>query len=272
MTPLHFTEHSFQIDIMATSEVAETARSLNNPIFIRTGQILSLLGALIALKFFQLVTFILRLDNSRKRPLKSSVTRAIVRREQLIIDIFLSIMPEDVFRSPTSPDAFELTSLPSTDSQPSVSADEGRASSDVQRPLIALPPGVQPPGSAQATSDLKKNPELEIAVREKSQHDEREARGASAGAAMQTDLAIGPGRWSWNPIARPWPADSVTLPLTNDSQAVLEMEAGSRPSRSMESFPGNFPISDVVDIHTASTLSQCMRGRGATSVRPFSDL
>lgn len=44
------------------------------------------------------------------------------------------------------------------------------------------------------------------------------------------------------------------------------------PSRSVESYPGSFPVSDGLDYSGLATASQQMRGRGATSVRPFSDV
>ncbi|KNG85385.1 hypothetical protein ANOM_007500 [Aspergillus nomiae NRRL 13137] len=124
--------------LMATHTDEESALPSNNPIIISTGEVLSLLGALITLKLLHAIAFLFRLDKSRRRPLKSPVTRAIVRREQLIIDIFLSIMPEGVFRSPTIRDTIEIAHLPAVDGP----ADEIRTSSDVQSPLIHTSPGI----------------------------------------------------------------------------------------------------------------------------------
>ncbi|KAB8236177.1 hypothetical protein ETB97_006657 [Aspergillus alliaceus] len=286
---------------MAANNVQEPALPPNNPITISTGQILSLLGALIALKFFQAVTYIFRLDKSRKRLLRSPVARAIVRKEQLIIDIFLSIMPEGVFRSPASSATIELTPLSSMDVNRNVPEDDDRTSSDVQSPLIHTAPGMPTAlrlwqcgsgcGGLKLFTMNPQNPGLPLptskgnTVRLYRASDGVEGKSIgvihtwSPSANQESILALNQGsaasrveRQQFSPIVRPWSVDSAALPLTNDSHAILEMEEGAKTSRSAESFPGKFPISEGSDAQNLSTMPQCMRGRGVTSVRPFSDL
>lgn len=43
-------------------------------------------------------------------------------------------------------------------------------------------------------------------------------------------------------------------------------------SRSMESYPGRYPVSDHLDYSSLATPVSQMRGRGTTSVRPFSEV
>lgn len=58
--------------------------------------------------------------------------------------------------------------------------------------------------------------------------------------------------------------------MSNESFAVVELEH-VRKSMSAESFPGRFPISDGLERGSLATARNVL-GRGATSVRPFSEI
>ncbi|KAE8379690.1 hypothetical protein BDV26DRAFT_303488 [Aspergillus bertholletiae] len=283
---------------MAARADEENTLPPNGPIIISTGEALSLLRALITLKLLHAIAFLFRLDKSRKRPLKSPVTRAVVRREQLIIDVFLSVMPESVFRSPTVPDGIEMAQFPSVDGP----ADEGWASSDVQSPLIHTSPGIPTVlrrwqcGSSRSVEPLPSSPTLpesahvasesssaqQLLLRP-SEDDERRnlsvTHAGSLGINQESASTLNPEyaafkaeRQQLSAGGRPWPVDSVGLPLTDSSRAILEMGEGTRPSQSAESYLGRFSISEWSYGNTVSMAPYCMTGRNATSVRPFSDL
>ncbi|KAE8362575.1 hypothetical protein BDV27DRAFT_166097 [Aspergillus caelatus] len=283
--------------LMATHTDEESTLPPSNPIIISTGEVLSLLGALITLKLLHAVAFLFRLDKSRKRPLKSPVVRAIVRREQLIINIFLSVMPEGVFRSPTIPDAIEIAHFPSVDGP----ADESRTSSDVQRPLIhtspcvptgfrlwqcgssrgveAFPSSHQLLESGHAASERSSAQRLLCANEDEEQGCLSVSHTDSPNVSQTSVTTLNPEyaafraeRQRLNPASRPWSVDSVGLPLMNDSYAILILEEVSRSAPSTEGFPGRFSISEGSYGNTLSMTPHCTRGRSVTSVRPFSDL
>lgn len=54
-------------------------------------------------------------------------------------------------------------------------------------------------------------------------------------------------------------------------QEILEMD-GLQTTRSAESFPGKFPVSDGLDLGALATAPIQVKGKGTTSVRPFSDV
>lgn len=54
-------------------------------------------------------------------------------------------------------------------------------------------------------------------------------------------------------------------------QAILEMD-GLQATRSAESFPGKFPVSDGLELGALATAPIQVKGKGTTSVRPFSDV
>ena len=58
---------------------------------------------------------------------------------------------------------------------------------------------------------------------------------------------------------------------TQENKALPGVEGLNR-SRSVESYPGRFPASDGVEFSSLATASHQMRGRGITSVRPFSEV
>lgn len=69
-------------------------------------------------------------------------------------------------------------------------------------------------------------------------------------------------------------ASRQTNERTSDPQVnktPLDVEGLNR-SRSVESYPGKFPASDGVEFSSLATASHQMRGRGTTSVRPFSEV
>ncbi|KAE8136690.1 hypothetical protein BDV38DRAFT_107293 [Aspergillus pseudotamarii] len=281
---------------MATHIDEESTLPPNNPIIISTGEVLSLLGALITLKLLHAVAFLFRLDKSRKRPLKSPVVRAIVLREQLIINIFLSVMPEGVFRSPTIPDAIEIAHFPSVDGP----ADESRTSSDVQSPLIHASPCVptgfrqwhcgssrgveaffpshQLPESAHAASESSSAQRLLCANEDEEQRslsvshiDSPSVNQTSVSTLNPEYAALRAERQRLGPASRPRSVDSVELPLMNDSCAILILEEGSRSARPTEGYPARFSISEG-SYGNLSMTPHCTRSRSVTSVRPFSDL
>ncbi|GMG08779.1 unnamed protein product [Aspergillus oryzae var. brunneus] len=283
--------------LMATHTDEESTLPPNNPITISTGEVLSLLGALITLKLLHAVVFLFRLDRSRKRPLKSPVTRAVIRREQLIINIFLSIMPEGVFRSPTIPDAIELAHFPLVDGH----ADESRTSSDMRSPLIhtspciptgfrlwqcgscrgveAFPPSLQRPGIAHAASESSSAQQLLGANEDEERrslsvtHTESPSVNQESVSTLNPEYtASRPERQQLSPVGRPLSMDSVGLPLMNDSPTIMIIEEGSRSPRSTEGYSGRYSISEGSYGNNLSMTPHCTRGRSATSVRPFSDL
>ncbi|OGM46941.1 hypothetical protein ABOM_004415 [Aspergillus bombycis] len=278
---------------MATHTDEESTLPPNNPIIISTGEVLSLLGAIITLKLLHAIAFLFRLDKSRRRPLKNPVTRAIVRREQLIIDIFLSIMPEGVFRSPTIRDAIEIAPFPAVDGP----ADESRISSEVQSPLIHTSPGIPTGfrlwqcGSSRSVEPLPPSPQLSGPASQSSstqrllcanEEEQRLLSVTHAGSPHVNQYSVSTldpeyatfraERPRLSPVGRPWSVDPVGSALANDSHATLKIEVVSRSSRSTESFPGRFSISEGSYGNTLSMTPLCTRGRSATSVRPFSDL
>lgn len=60
----------------------------------------------------------------------------------------------------------------------------------------------------------------------------------------------------------------ATVNATEDSETVQMNRA--RKYHSVESYPGKFPVSDALDYSSLAT-AYAVRGRGTTSVRPFSD-
>ena len=283
--------------LMAAHTDEESTLPPNNPIIISSGEVLSLLGALITLKLLHAVAFLFCLDKSRKRPLKSPVTRAIVRREQLIISIFLSVMPEGVFRSPTIPDAIEIAHFPSVDGP----ADESRTSPDMQSPIIhtlpcvptgfrlwqcgssrgveAFPPRHQLSESAHAASESSSAQRLLCADEDEEQRMLSVSRTDSPSVNLTSVSTLNPeyaafraGRQRLSAASRSCSVDSVGLPLMNDSCAILIMKEGTRSARSTEGYSGRFSISEGSYGNTLSMTPHCTRGRSVTSVRPFSDL
>ncbi|KAF9891965.1 hypothetical protein FE257_002928 [Aspergillus nanangensis] len=85
-------------------------------------------------------------------------------------------------------------------------------------------------------------------------------------AAQYADILSKRPRFSTSP---PFSLDSMTIPLSTYG-APLDMEDLSQ-SQSAESFPGKFPVSDGLEFCSLAT-PHCIRGRGAISVRPFSDM
>jgi hypothetical protein len=240
------------------------------------------------------VAFIFHLNKSRKRSLKSPIIRAIVRREQFIIDVFLSIMPESVFRSPTRSDTAEGAQVPSRDGHlsfptlthsggdlNSISTKQSQTSSHIHNPLVRVAPvripaiRISPCGSdyrsvhlsstnTGVTSSGSGRDSLQL-PRAREEDGDLLLRENLTLVRSRSDLTARSNSRRLGRIGRLWSVDSFVVPSTSDSHAILEMEEGLRRSRSVESFPGRFPISDGVDAGS-------MRGRGATTVRPFTDL
>ncbi|KAF7586155.1 hypothetical protein BBP40_009388 [Aspergillus hancockii] len=293
-----------------------------DPIKITTPQLLTLLTALITLKCLQAMAFLLRHDQTRHiHPIKSPVTRAIIRKENLITDIFLSIMPESLFRSPDArPEIGHHTRLTPEDAHlslptftrkgttdlNSISTKESQTSSCVANALVRIAPlrpaaiRISPCASrycslhldwsdkAVAGAGVEGNGRSSLQAPRAKDEDCAPLKGSSSLALVrsQSERAVNVPRRNtcpstmdcsrslverrqFGPLARLWMVDSVVVPLEEDSRAILEMEEGRGRSRSVESCPGGFPVCGGLEQDGSLDI---MRGRGVTTVRPFSDL
>ncbi|KAJ5374735.1 hypothetical protein N7517_006741 [Penicillium concentricum] len=86
-------------------------------------------------------------------------------------------------------------------------------------------------------------------------------------SARVADHFSDPGPASGIQVQQPVPF-GATIDATVDSETVQMNRA--RKYYSIESYPGKFPVSDALDYSSLAT-AYAVRGRGTTSVRPFSD-
>ncbi|KAE8145256.1 hypothetical protein BDV25DRAFT_165044 [Aspergillus avenaceus] len=249
-------------------------------ITITLHQTITLTNALITLKCLHMIAYLVHSPRDRTSP----ITRAIMRREQLITDIFLSIMPESVLRSSSTailqspgPDIQDRCRFPETLYEATTEDDESRDHLPLRRCGSILPvptmngglagAGVPvssggggnaaaPPSSSRSCSSLRRG----LAV-------VRGSRASRRGESSPVQYARVPTeRPRLSFVRRLWSIDSAALAVSEETHAILEMEEGAAgPSCSVESFPGNFPKSDALG-------GPYLNARGVTSVRPFSDL
>ncbi|GFF27739.1 hypothetical protein IFM61606_03902 [Aspergillus udagawae] len=296
---------------MTTSEPKDLSQK-HEPIAISLAQALKLVGALLTLKMLHAVALVFRIEQEAAR---HPVRGAIHRREQQIVQTFLSSIPESYY-VPITGDFFSndlpLTSIATNSisiqqSQRPTNAAEAqsteRTSSNQNSLLMQVSSSIEPAvrmsqGLVDREAELAKNKsesgmdsmipvtgsdslysnttiKRSSSVRRMYSHSSSMQHAMASSAAQYAKLVS--GRPQFSTASRPMSMEStdggqprVTDDSLND-QTLLEMET-LRATHSVESFPGKFPISDGLEFSSLATAPHHIRGRGTTSVRPFSDV
>lgn len=296
---------------MATSAPKDLSQK-HEPIAISLAQALKLIGALLTLKMLHAVALVFRIEQAAAR---HPVRGAINRREQQIVRIFLSSIPESYY-VPVIGDFFSndlpLTSIATnsisiqqshrpTDAVEAQSTE--RTSSNQNSLLMQVSSSIEPAvrmsqGLVDREADFAKNNSesgmdsmipaagsdslySNTTVKRSTSVCRMYSRSSSmqqhmAGSAVQYAKLVS-GRSQFSTTSRPMSMESTggqQPRVTGDSvddQTLLEME-NLRATHSVESFPGKFPISDGLEFSSLATAPHHIRGRGTTSVRPFSDV
>ncbi|GAQ08440.1 hypothetical protein ALT_5761 [Aspergillus lentulus] len=296
---------------MATSAPKDLSQK-HEPIAISLAQVLKLVGALLTLKMLHAVALVFRIEQAAVR---HPVRGAIHRREQQIVRIFLSSIPESYY-VPVIGNFFSndlpLTSIATNStsiqqSQRPTNAVEAqsteRTSSNQNSLLMQVSSSIEPAvrmsqGLVDREAELAKNKSesgmdsmipaagsdslySNTTMKRSTSVRRMYSRSSSmqqhmAGSAAQYAKLVS-GRPQFSTTSRPMSMESTdgqqhrpTDDSAND-QTLLEMET-LRATHSVESFPGKFPISDGLDFSSLATAPHHIRGRGTTSVRPFSDV
>lgn len=273
-----------------------------NAINIRT--VLALLGTLLTIKLLNLLARLTGVRRTSPRYPYSYVGQAISRKEQHIIQILLEIIPE----SSTSVN----TSLPSNtgfscaDDRPTTA--DSVPSSSLVIPLMPVPSRVVQLSHSAPTRSL----ELAIADRDRGFDDHTSTRASVHflghqplpsdsvySSIVRRSLSISdpnsncsspqqgmlPGvrfsgfmsdRLRFSILSRPWSMDSVLADESQPEPVTLDM-AQLQQTRTADSYPGPFPISDGLEPSSLAT-AQCANNGASeatavrTSVRPFTDV
>ncbi|GES60981.1 hypothetical protein ATEIFO6365_0006044200 [Aspergillus terreus] len=266
-------------------------------------QSLSLIRSLLSLKCLQAMDAILRVNQRTKQsPVAHWTRRQIERQEQVITDICVAILSLPILRAATKPDV-PVLNLQSPSSASTQSLPQRDSFARKYGPSkIPRAQGKQPIRAGPALRPLKYIPLKRVETEDRQDEEGHEfdildsipiwnqyvtsdsvystsgKRDSSRSSAhLRQTVPLSAAQYMcmipqtpWFSSSRQWSIDSVAHQLSGDSHAVLELNNLPR-SPSSESFPGKFPMSDNPgDSSLAEPLR--IRGRGATSVRPFSDL
>ncbi|KAF4211514.1 hypothetical protein CNMCM8980_002079 [Aspergillus fumigatiaffinis] len=295
---------------MTTSAPKDLSQK-HEPIAISLTQILKLVGALLTLKMLHAVALVFRIEQAAVR---HPVRGAIHRREQQIVRIFLSSIPEtyyvpvigNFFSNDLPLTSIATNSVSIQQSQRPTNAVEAqsteRTSSNQNSLLMQVSSSIEPAvrmsqGLVDREAELSKNKsesgmdsmipaagsdslysnttiKRSTSVRRMHSRSSSMQQHMAGSAAQYAKLVSGRPQFS---TSRPMSMESTdgqqprpTDDSTND-QTLLEMET-LQATHSVESFPGKFPISDGLEFSSLATAPHHIRGRGTTSVRPFSDV
>ncbi|KAL5359486.1 hypothetical protein BJX96DRAFT_174390 [Aspergillus floccosus] len=266
-------------------------------------QAFSLMRSLLSLKSLHAMDATLRINKRIKESTIAHWTRRQVElQEQVITDICVTILPLPVLRAATKPDVpilnLQSPSSASTQSLPprdTFAREEGPSKStraQGKQPIRAGP-ALRPlqyiPRKRVETEDREEEQEYEFDILDSisvwNQHVTSDSVYSTSGKRnssrssthLHQTVPLSAAQYArmipqtpWFSSSRPWSIDSVAHQLSGDSHAVLELNNLPR-SPSSESFPGKFPMSDGPEDSSVAA-PQGIRGRGATSVRPFSDV
>ncbi|PWY95215.1 hypothetical protein BO94DRAFT_581554 [Aspergillus sclerotioniger CBS 115572] len=270
--------------------------SILNAINLR--KILSLLRALLTIKLLNVLASLTGVRRNSARFPTSYVGQAISYREQHIINILLTIVPESTLLN---------DSLSSTADMRPTTADSA-PSSGLAIPLMPVPSRVVRLSNCVTSRSM----DLAVAGRGR-EHDDHTSAQASVhflghqplasdsvySSVVRRSLSLSdphsnsssqrqsmlPGvrfsgfmseRLRFSIMSRPWSMDTVLADESQPDQVTLDMEQ-LQQTRSADSYPGRFPISDGLELSSLAT-AQCATNDTAkveevrTSVRPFTDV
>ncbi|KAG2027375.1 hypothetical protein GB937_001118 [Aspergillus fischeri] len=295
---------------MATSAPKDLSQK-HEPIAISLAQALKLIGALLTLKMLHAVALVFRIEQAAAwHPVRG----AIHRREQQIVRIFLSSIPESYYvpvignffsndlpltsiatnsisiqQSHRPTNAVEAESTERTSSnqnsllmqvsssiEPAVRMSQGLVDREAELAKKKSESGMDSMIPAAGSDSLYSNTTIKSTSVRRMYSRSSSMQQHMAGSAAQYAKLVS-GRPQFSTTSRPMSMEStdgqqprVTDDSVND-QTLLEMET-LRATHSVESFPGKFPISDGLEFSSLATAPHHIRGRGTTSVRPFSDV
>ncbi|OOF95082.1 hypothetical protein ASPCADRAFT_130634 [Aspergillus carbonarius ITEM 5010] len=287
---------------MPANELPPAPRaSILNAINLR--KVLSLLGTLLTIKLLNVLASLTGVSRSSARFPNSYVGQAISHREHRIIHILLTIVPESTLLN----DRLSTTGRPSSADMRPITADSAPSSS-LAIPLMPVPSRVVRLSNCVTSRSM----DLAIAGRG-TEHDDQTSAQASVhflghqplasdsvySSIVRRSLSLSdphsnsssqrqsmlPGvrfsgfmseRLRFSIMSRPWSMDTVLADESQPDQVTLDMEQ-LQQTRSADSYPGRFPISDGLELSSLAT-AQCATNDTAkveevrTSVRPFTDV
>ncbi|GKZ22609.1 hypothetical protein AbraIFM66951_011492 [Aspergillus brasiliensis] len=272
-----------------------------NTINIRT--VLALLGTLLTIKLLNLLARLTGLRRTSPRYPYSYVGQAISRKEQHIIQILLEIIPESTSLNASLPSNAGFSSV---DDRPTTA--DSAPSSSLVIPLMPVPSRIVQLSHSAPTRSL----ELAIADRDRGFDDHTSSRASVHflshqplasdsvySSIIRRSLSLSdphsncssqhqsmlPGvrlsgfmsdRLRFSILSRPWSMDSVLADESQPEPVTLDM-AQLQQTRTADSYPGPFPISDGLEPSSLATAQCANNGTSEatvvrTSVRPFTDV
>lgn len=242
----------------------------------------------------------------------ASISRAVQRTEQRIVDAFFSVIPEVRSHSEdATPQMDVVGTSPLGNAEGYSSSDNERSTASFHHvsiggggaivkntspnsPLMQVSSSISPAvRMSQGFSDRSAGRSMELVNSTSGSGALAFTTVATSGSNYSGDLrrsasaGKGPSNMSGNTDAMisaslfkliDTPGFSSASRQSNErasepqvNKTPLDVEGLNR-SRSVESYPGKFPASDGVEFSSLATASHQMRGRGTTSVRPFSEV
>ncbi|GIK03051.1 hypothetical protein Aspvir_007117 [Aspergillus viridinutans] len=296
---------------MTTSEPKDLSQK-HEPIAISLAQALKLVGALLTLKILHAVALVFRIEQAAARnPVQRAIhrrERQIVQiflssiPESYYVPIIGNFFSNDLpltsiatnsisiqqSQRPTNPAEAQSTERTSSNQnsllmqvsssiEPAVRMSQGLVDREAELAKNKSESGMDSMIPAAGSDSLYSNTTIKRSTSVRRMYSRSSSmQKAMAGSAAQYAKLVS-GRPQFSTTSRPMSMESTDgqqpRPTDDsaDDQALLEMET-LRATHSVESFPGKFPISDGLEFSSLATAPHHIRGRGTTSVRPFSDV
>ncbi|KAI9932823.1 hypothetical protein ASPWEDRAFT_208317 [Aspergillus wentii DTO 134E9] len=267
----------------------------HEPITISFRKTASLVGALASLKALHAVVFVFKVK-------PESVQHAISRKEHRIVDISLSAIPDSLYRLKNEIDfAASTEGAHAPNNTPSecgcmdikaTTTEEDKPSSCFHSPIMQVSSSISPairmsqciltPSADRPMESIPANTTghaidpVQIASESVYspvvRRSETEGVIQSESSGLPENTPIIPSQYVQivpYSQSRRSSLDFTELQLSNDSRARMK---DLHSIRSVESYPGKFPVSDGLEFSSLASAQHRLRGRGTTSVRPFSDM